>query len=246
MRQARILILNMSPISGLVKPLCEILESCPDTSLRLHEFSGHALEPSAFRPQYSRTVLDFRPDIIFLVLTPCCPDSVKTLFQSMDHEGLEVPVLIVTEYKNRGGGNELKALGVRSLITAPLQAIDIIPRLWKLLEQKPASKALIQSFKERLGITHLIGENPLFVSELLKLPKIAQSDVPVLITGETGTGKELFARAIHYLSPRSGQPFIPFNSGAIPVELAENELLFGGPFFDSLPILDSFRAIHFS
>jgi len=58
----------------------------------------------------------------------------------------------------------------------------------------------------------------------VKIPRIAECDGTVLIEGETGTGKEICARAIHYLSPRTGGPFIAVNCGAIPTELVENEL----------------------
>jgi len=70
----------------------------------------------------------------------------------------------------------------------------------------------------------LIGNSPVFREMLEVLHKIASFDASVLITGETGSGKELAARAIHYLSVRRDKPFIPVNCGALPDHLIENEL----------------------
>lgn len=70
----------------------------------------------------------------------------------------------------------------------------------------------------------MVGQAPNFLAEIKKIPLIARCDSRVLICGETGTGKEMCARAIHYLSPRKSGPFISVNCGAIPTELVENEL----------------------
>lgn len=70
----------------------------------------------------------------------------------------------------------------------------------------------------------LIGESEAFRAMLNTLKKIAGFDTPVLISGETGSGKEMAARAIHYLSKRRDQPFVPVNCGALPDHLVENEL----------------------
>jgi two-component system, NtrC family, response regulator GlrR len=70
----------------------------------------------------------------------------------------------------------------------------------------------------------LIGESGPFKGMLALLEKIAGYDATVLIVGETGTGKELAARAIHYLGRRADKPFIPVNCGALPDHLIENEL----------------------
>lgn len=83
---------------------------------------------------------------------------------------------------------------------------------------------LLRTLKEKIGLSHIIGESPAFLAELQKIPRIARTNAKVLISGDTGTGKEVFARAIHHLSPRTGKPFVPVNCGAIPVDIIENEL----------------------
>ena len=69
-----------------------------------------------------------------------------------------------------------------------------------------------------------VGQSPAFLSALELLTRIAQFDVPALIEGETGTGKELAARFVHYESARRDGPFVPVNCGALPETLVENEL----------------------
>lgn len=71
---------------------------------------------------------------------------------------------------------------------------------------------------------NMIGDSEAFRMVLKQVKKFAGCDAPILITGETGTGKEMAARAIHYLSVRRNFPFIPLNCGSIPENLLENEL----------------------
>ena len=70
---------------------------------------------------------------------------------------------------------------------------------------------------------NLVGESPAFVETLRLIQKLSTADAAVLIQGETGTGKELVARAIHYLGSRRTAPFVPVNCGALPDSLVETE-----------------------
>jgi two-component system response regulator AtoC len=78
--------------------------------------------------------------------------------------------------------------------------------------------------KEKQRLFPLVGESPSFRRVMEKMSLLAECRTTVLISGETGTGKEVFSRAIHYKSPRSGKPFVPVNCGALPDHLFENEL----------------------
>ena len=70
----------------------------------------------------------------------------------------------------------------------------------------------------------LIGRAPALKSVLVDVELVAQTDSTVLVLGETGTGKELIARAVHNVSARRGRPFIKLNCAAIPFDLLESEL----------------------
>src|SRR5215475_6877351 len=73
-------------------------------------------------------------------------------------------------------------------------------------------------------LNKLVGKAPALLQMIEQIPAIAASEAPVLIVGETGTGKELVARAVHYLSPRAECPFVAVNCGALPGTLLEDEL----------------------
>jgi DNA-binding NtrC family response regulator len=83
---------------------------------------------------------------------------------------------------------------------------------------------LLRRLRDGAGGNLLVGRDPAFLREVRKIPVVANSDASVLLCGETGTGKEVCARAVHALSVRAASPFVAINCGALPVDLVENEL----------------------
>ena len=108
---------------------------------------------------------------------------------------------------------------------APVRVEELCHRVRRLLGPEDGTVAAVRDRLTReLGLSQLVGTEPAFVRVVEQLPRIARGDAPVLITGETGTGKELCARAIHYLSRRRPKPFVALDCAAVPDHLFENEL----------------------
>jgi DNA-binding NtrC family response regulator len=83
---------------------------------------------------------------------------------------------------------------------------------------------LIQQLRDHHAIAKLVGDSAVFLKAIERVPLIANTESPVIITGETGTGKELAARAVHYLSRRAPFPFVAVNCGSLTETLLEDEL----------------------
>lgn len=81
-----------------------------------------------------------------------------------------------------------------------------------------------KAFEKPPALSKLVGEAEEFLRTIEQIPAVAASGAPVLISGETGTGKELVAHAVHYMSPQAGSPFVAVNCGALPDALIEDEL----------------------
>lgn len=115
---------------------------------------------------------------------------------------------------------------VDDFLSCPFQETELLLRIKRLLQSKsvPAVASTVREMKQRFHLASLVGESPCFLRVTEKIPLLARSDTTVLILGETGSGKEIIARAIHYQGPRQGKPFIPVNCGALPDHLFENEL----------------------
>jgi two-component system response regulator GlrR len=110
-------------------------------------------------------------------------------------------------------------------IVAPVRSEELRHRIVRILgEATDEQPDVSERLNREVAIAGLVGRHPGFLRIVERIPVLARSDTPVVITGETGTGKELCARAIHHLGPRRTFPFIPVDCAAFPDHLFENEM----------------------
>jgi two-component system, NtrC family, response regulator GlrR len=163
------------------------------------------------------------PAAIILFL-PHRPEEGRLCFESARQNFAETPIIAAIDATRQNEWSELLRLGISDFITPPFRSEDLLPRLWRVSSPSDQSDVMIANLKEKLGLRQVIGESAALVGQIRLIPTMARSNAHVLIAGETGTGKEMFARAIHHLSARSAKPLSAITCGAIPGDLMENEL----------------------
>jgi two-component system, NtrC family, response regulator GlrR len=210
--------------SGFERLLRETLcsPSCLNTGLK--EWDIEARESGSNLRQVCDHVSRHQWNLLFFVLNADTLEIACQWLAELLERYPKIPIIAVTEAVESDGIQTLLDFGVSDFILAPFKQIDVVARVRRILEHACRWQSPVQALKETLGLEQMIGESRVFREEIEKIPRLARCDASVLITGETGTGKELSASAIHNFSRRAGYPFVPVNCGAIPVELMENEL----------------------
>ena len=136
-------------------------------------------------------------------------------------------VIIMTAYGTIENAVEAMKIGAFDYITKPFSVEEIllvVKRALELITLQIENRMMKSELEEKYGYQNIIGESPAMKKVFDLIQTVSQSRSTVLLTGKSGTGKELVARAIHYLSPRKNGAFIKTNCAALPSELMESEL----------------------
>ena len=135
-----------------------------------------------------------------------------------------LPVVVMSAYTDVTSTAGAFRRGAHDFLSKPFDLDEAVAMAQRALPQEEMDAATPPEHPPEIVDAKLIGEAPAMRTLFRAIGRLAQAPLSVLITGETGTGKELVARALHRESPRASRPFIALNTAAIPSELLESEL----------------------
>ncbi len=145
------------------------------------------------------------------------------LLDDLKKAGVKTPIVLVSGQANIEMAVKATKLGALDFLEKPLSTDKLLVTVENALRLSRLEDEN-RELRHRLGKHELVGSGPAMKKLLAQIDRVAASETRVCILGETGTGKELVARAIHEKSPRNENPFITLNCAAVPAELIESEL----------------------
>lgn len=179
---------------------------------------GHPAQLSLHENRFDVSLMDIKlPDINGL-----------TLLKEAKKAGIDTSIIVMTAQNTMGNAIEAMKWGAFDYVTKPFDLEEILIVVQRALE----NRKLIREFRELKEEvkkkyepkSNMIGESPAMQKVFKTIGQVVNTRATVLIQGQSGTGKELVAKTIHYNSPRWNKPFVAVNCAALPRELLESEL----------------------
>ena len=199
----------------------------------LREITAERLTENGYRVTQADTgetacslLTDFAFDIVITDLRLPGMDGMAVIEKARELYS-EIVAVVVTGYGTVPDAVAAIKRGASDFVTKPFQFDHLLHILASTLEQrrlKSENAYLRSQLQERYGFQDIIGQSPTMLELFKVLETVSNTMSTILLTGETGTGKELVARAIHHNSSRAQERFVPLNCGAIPETLLEAEL----------------------
>lgn len=189
--------------------------------------AGYAVQAAMSGAEAREKFHDFVPEMVLLDVRLPDANGVELLREFKAHDD-DVVVLMITAYADADSAVSALKIGADDYIGKPFDIENIRHIVDQGFEKKKLRKEVDffrREIRKKYDYDNLIGNSPKMIDVFKMIKVCAETDAKiVLVLGESGTGKELVARAIHYHSARSQEPFIEINCAAIPDNLLENEL----------------------
>ncbi len=187
---------------------------------------GYRTDTAADGVEALEKVATFSPSIVITDIKMPRMDGME-LVEKLADLSQSIAVVMVTAQKTTEAAFHAGRLGVQDYIEKPIdfrRLRSILGNVGEILQTRTENETLRRSLRDKGALGRLVGSSPKMLEIFHLIEMVAPSTAAVLITGASGTGKELVARTIHDLSPRRNKPFVPINCAAIPETLIESEI----------------------
>ena len=189
------------------------------------ECMGHTCELARDGDELLRRFRESRDSVGVVLLDIMMPrrDGIEVLTE-IRRVSPNLPVIVISGSSSTGSVVKAMKSGATDFLPKPVSHDELRKAIARAVEARPADARPASRQSDTGSLEVFLGLNPRMREIRSLLDQIGHSDAPVLIRGETGSGKEVLARELHACSPRAGKPFLKLNCAALPSELVESEL----------------------
>ncbi len=192
---------------------------------QLLKLDGYSVATAGTAEEGCKKIEDQVCDLVLLDISLPGRSGLDVL-QQIKRDSPETPVIMITAYDSSQTAFQASKQGAESYITKPWDNEKLLLEIRNLLDRSRLRVENVQLRRalKKFGLPNLIGKSEPMQKVFDLITQVAPSRATVLIQGESGTGKELVAKTIHATSPRADRPFVPVNTGSMPVDLLDSTL----------------------